>query len=76
MGMRGFIGGLFGLATGLYVQHMLGADGPSFPLNYAGLFFTAILFQIPAVIVFAAIEEPRSKLHKRAGLSATTCTEV
>ena len=76
MGMRGFFGGLFGLATGLYVQHMLGADGPVFPLNYAGLFFTAPLFQIPAVIVFAAIEEPRSKLHKRAGLSATPCTEV
>jgi len=60
MGMRDFFGGLFGLATGLDVQHMLGADGPSFPLNYAGLFFTSTLFQIPAVIVFAAIEEPLS----------------
>ena len=67
MGMRGCFGGLFGLATGLYVQHMLGADGPVFPLNYAGLFFTATLFLIPAVIVFAAIDEPRSKLHEQRG---------
>ena len=67
MGMRGFFGGIFGLATGLYVQHMLGADGPAFPLNYAGLFFTATLFLIPAVIVFAAIDEPPSKLREQRG---------
>lgn len=60
MGMRGFFGGLSGLATGLYVQHMLGAGGPAFPYNYAGLFLTATLFLVAAVLSYAFVDEPPS----------------
>lgn len=67
MGMRGFFGGLCGLATGFYVRHMLGDGGPAFPGNYALLFATACAFLVAAVVVFAAVPEPPSDLQRQRG---------
>ncbi|NKB69001.1 MAG: MFS transporter [Candidatus Latescibacteria bacterium] len=66
MGWRGFFGGILGLGTGVYVQYMLGG-GPDFPLNYAGLFFTASLCLIAAVFAYAIVEEPPSKIRRDRG---------
>ena len=62
MGLRGFYGGLMGLATGFYVRYMLGESGPVFPLNYALLFFTATAFLLVAVSVYAAVPEPAGRI--------------
>lgn len=71
MGMRGFFGGLCGLATGFYVRHMLGAGGPTFPGNYALLFATASAFLVAAVVVYAAVPEPPSDLRRNRGSFAS-----
>jgi hypothetical protein len=62
MGLRGFYGGLMGLATGFYVRYMLGESGPVFPLNSALLFFTATAFLLVAVSVYAAVPEPAGRI--------------
>ena len=64
MALRGFLGGILGLASGLYVKYMLGANGPAFPHNYAYLFITAAIFQAGTSLSFALVREPPSEVKK------------
>ena len=64
MGLRGFYGGILGLASGFYVRHMLSDGGPLFPANYAWLFATAALFQCGTMLAFAAMPEPSTAVNK------------
>jgi MFS family permease len=63
MGLRGFLGGILGFASGFYVRYMLGVTGPDFPANYAWLYATASIFQAGTLLAFAGIPEPINKVR-------------
>ncbi len=65
MALRGFFGGILGLASGFYVRYMLGKNGPVFPSNYAYLFITAALFQAGTSLSFAFVREPVTATRKK-----------
>ena len=46
MGLRGFFGGIVGIASGFYIRHILGENGLEFPHNYAVLYTTAAFFWV------------------------------
>ena len=58
MGLRGFFGGIVGIASGFYVRFMLDDTGSSFPQNYACLYATAAFFLGCCVFSFGLINEP------------------
>ncbi|HIC17094.1 TPA: MFS transporter [Candidatus Poribacteria bacterium] len=69
MGLRGFFGGLVGIASGFYVRFMLEETGPSFPHNYAYLYATAAFFLGCCVLSFSSINEPAGYANaKRASI--------
>ena len=69
MGLRGFFGGLVGIASGFYVRFMLGDTGPSFPYNYAYLYATAAFFLGCCVFSFGLVDEPAGHANtKRASI--------
>lgn len=64
MALRGFFGGILGLASGVFVRYMLGKSGPVFPSNYAYIFITAALFQAGTSLSFAFVREPVTTARK------------
>lgn len=65
---RAFWGGLGAIGSGLLVRAILGAQGPTFPVNYCLLFALALALFLPGWLAFMAIEEPPSKVPARQSL--------
>ena len=58
MGLRGFFGGIVGIASGFYIRHILGGNGLVFPHNYAVLYTTAAFFLACCLLSFGFVYEP------------------